>query len=284
MDHGRLFGPSWPMARSFGNQEVNISRTIHPQAKLFSRCAAAYRKWRPAYPSEAITKIVERFELRPGNRICDVGAGTGVLSLMMARRGFEVVAIEPLWEMLYEGVRQANADRLPVRFCQGIAEKIPLLARSVKAVTCAQAFHWFDPEAAFGEIYRVLVDRGCLALMWNFRDCRSVSWLAILEQLIQKYNPTYRSEFKMQQWKQTLKQSPLFEPVEYFEFYNDRYLGRNSVLELVRTFSYVCVLAEPVRAQLEEEINGLLDHEIARQGKKRLLLRYRTELYIVQKR
>jgi ubiquinone/menaquinone biosynthesis C-methylase UbiE len=40
----------------------------------------------------------------------------------------------------------------------------------VDAVTCAQAFHWFQPETALSEIHRVLRPGGGLAIVANVRD------------------------------------------------------------------------------------------------------------------
>ena len=58
----------------------------------------------------------------------------------------------------------------------GTAEALPLAAGSVDAVTVAQAFHWFDAEAAFAELARVLRPGGRVGLIWNARD-RHVGWV-----------------------------------------------------------------------------------------------------------
>jgi ubiquinone/menaquinone biosynthesis C-methylase UbiE len=52
----------------------------------------------------------------------------------------------------------------------GRAEAIPLPDDAVDAVTVAQAFHWFDEEAALREVDRVLRPGGQLAIVMNVRE------------------------------------------------------------------------------------------------------------------
>jgi SAM-dependent methyltransferase len=256
---------------------------IQPQAKLFSRCADAYRKYRPTYPPPVIETIFGEFGLKPGDLVCDLGAGTGILSSLLAEQGATVIAVDPLAEMSRIGAEQAAVRNHPVQFCQAVAEKIPLVNQSVQAVTCGQAFHWFDAESAFGEIHRVLTDGGGLALVWNFRDWENVPWLSELECLIMKYNPAYQPQFQMEDWEKLIGQSGLFHPVRRFEFFHERRLGRRSLLALVRTFSYVRILPDDLRAELEEEIITLFEKELTNGRQRSLLLRHRTDLYLTRK-
>ena len=71
----------------------------------------------------------------------DLAAGTGKLTRPLLATGAEIVAVEPVTEM--RAVLPAGARAL-----DGTAEAIPLATASADAVTVAQAFHWFDGEAA----------------------------------------------------------------------------------------------------------------------------------------
>jgi SAM-dependent methyltransferase len=120
------------------------------------------------------------FDLRPGTRVIDLGAGTGKFTRQLARSGADILAVEPSPSM-----RAELARNLPdVTLVSGSAESIPAADASVDAVFVAQAFHWFDPDPALSEIARVLRPGGGLGLIWNERD-DSVEWVSRLSRAIE---------------------------------------------------------------------------------------------------
>lgn len=56
--------------------------------------ADSYHK-RPNYPRKIIDEILDFTDHKCGDRICDIGAGTGNLSLLLAEKGLYVRALEP---------------------------------------------------------------------------------------------------------------------------------------------------------------------------------------------
>jgi SAM-dependent methyltransferase len=107
--------------------------------------------------------LVKRLGLGPGSVVVDLAAGTGKLARQLVPSGARVVAVEPLAEM--RSLIPAGIEAL-----DGTAEAIPLPDDVADAVTVAQAFHWFDAEAALLEIERVLRPDALLALVSNRRD------------------------------------------------------------------------------------------------------------------
>lgn len=61
------------------------------------------------------------------------------------------------------------------------AEAMSLADRSVDAVVCAQAFHWFDAPAALAEFARVIRPGGNVGLIWNVLDAESHVTAALAE-------------------------------------------------------------------------------------------------------
>ena len=132
----------------------------------FSSAADVYERARPSYPADAVAWLVEVAQLAPGRVVVDVGAGTGKLTRLLVPTGARVIAVEPVAEM-----RAKLTETTPgVELLDGVAEALPLEDASVDALTVAQAFHWFDYDAALPELHRVLRPDGPLVLIWNSRD------------------------------------------------------------------------------------------------------------------
>jgi ubiquinone/menaquinone biosynthesis C-methylase UbiE len=128
-------------------------------ARSFDRAAAEYEAARPEYPASLLDLLpIERHAT-----VLDLGAGTGKLTRLLARRYRDVVAVEPL-----DGMRAILETIVPeARSLAGSAEAIPLADASVDAVFAAQAFHWFATDDAVTEIARVLRSGGVLCLIRN---------------------------------------------------------------------------------------------------------------------
>jgi ubiquinone/menaquinone biosynthesis C-methylase UbiE len=97
-----------------------------------------------------------------GKRVLDVGCGTGNAALEAARRGAEVVAIDPAPRLVEVARRRAEAEGLRLDARVGDAAHLPAEDGSVFAVTSVFAVIFApDADAAVREILRVLRDDGC---------------------------------------------------------------------------------------------------------------------------
>jgi SAM-dependent methyltransferase len=136
--------------------------------QIFSSKVSDYVASRPDYPAALFAALRAECHLQAGAVVADIGAGTGLLTQGLLEQGYAVTAVEP-----GDGMRAA-ADQALAHFpgyssANGTAEQIPLQPSSVDLITAAQAFHWFDIEAARAEFLRVLKPRGQVALIWNDR-------------------------------------------------------------------------------------------------------------------
>lgn len=138
----------------------------------FEGKAALYRQYRPSYPKEYFDYLWGKAGLCPGDAVADIGAGTGIFSEQLLELGLRVFAVEPGADM--RGACQAQLGQNPAfSAIAGTAERTGLAPGSMKLVTAAQAFHWFDKKAFGAECRRILQPGGLVALIWNSRDLDS---------------------------------------------------------------------------------------------------------------
>jgi SAM-dependent methyltransferase len=132
-----------------------------------------YERGRPRYPDQ----VVDLAELASSSTVLEVAAGTGKFTRQLDSRFARVVAVEP-----DTGMRRLLVAGGPgVEAIDGTAEQIPLADDSVDAVFRAQAFHWFDNEAALTEIARVPRPGGALVVMWTAANGPAVPSIAAVE-------------------------------------------------------------------------------------------------------
>lgn len=156
----------------------------------FSNRVDDYVQYRPSYPEAAIDWLEDRGTLRPGVKTVDVGAGTGILTDQLRKRGYPVWAVEPNAAMREVAIG-AFSDSSIVSVVDASAERTTLPENTFELITAAQAFHWFDADAARLEFERILVDGGEVALIWNTRRTEGEAFLEDYEALIVEYGTDY---------------------------------------------------------------------------------------------
>ena len=133
----------------------------------YTQLADAYVT-RPDYADAAIDQIVEITELTPSARVLDIGAGTGHLTIKLAERGWDVLALEPNPAMRAHGLQRTRTLR-NVRWIDGLMEQTGQTAGSFSACTYGSSFGVVDRLATLREAARVLVDGGWFACVFNHR-------------------------------------------------------------------------------------------------------------------
>lgn len=130
----------------------------------FSRQAAAYRRYRPAYPRALIEFVAAQ---APGRRLAvDCATGNGQAAVALAAHFDAVLAVDGSASQLSRAERHAR-----VHYAAGIAEQLPLGERCAELVVAAQAAHWFDFGRFNAECRRVLAPGGVVAV-WTYEKFR----------------------------------------------------------------------------------------------------------------
>jgi SAM-dependent methyltransferase len=139
---------------------VTETSTARRYGAVFDTVAVEYDRHRPTYSDELIDLACRAGGLTAGDRVLEIGCGTGQLTRGLVARGLSVTAVEPgqnlisLARQVAPGVdfvnRRFEDAELPDRFA---------------AAFCAAAFHWLDPDVSWRKVARSLAPGGVLALI-----------------------------------------------------------------------------------------------------------------------
>jgi len=251
---------------------------IHEKAATgFDRAGDEYHRGRPEYPSEAVDFMIERFQITKDTKLVDLGAGTGKFTKLLADRGYQITAVEPV-----AGMRAKFKELLPDQeILDGTAEKIPLPDESCDLVIVAQAFHWFNGEKALEEIYRVLRPKGFLVLIWNARD-ESVDWVSQLTNIIDPHEGN-APRYKTGKWKEAFLATKRFAPLSQRSFPYLQVGPPEMIVDRVTSISFISALAENDRSTVVAQVQKLLAEHPALAGKEKIEFPYRTDLFWCEK-
>jgi SAM-dependent methyltransferase len=135
--------------------------------KVFDQVAAEYDRHRPTYPEQLIDLACQVAGLGRGDRVLEIGCGTGQLTGSLLARGLRVTAIEPgaqlagLAQQRLQGT--GELELVNARF-----EDARLPHEYFRAVFSASAIHWVDPDVGWQRAADALVPGGTLALIQYF--------------------------------------------------------------------------------------------------------------------
>lgn len=180
----------------------------------YTKLADAYLK-RPEYAQDAIDQMLATAGVSENARICDVGAGAAHLTLMLAKKGHMICAVEPNDAMRKNGVMR-TADFPNVQWFEGVGEHTGMKNHFFNLVTFGSSFNVCDRQQALAETARILKPNGWFACMWNHRDLNDPLQVEI-EKVIKKYVADYSYGTRREDQTDEINKSGLFHEVKYIE-------------------------------------------------------------------
>src|SRR5947209_9335951 len=143
------------------NTKVDVLPS-HADQKLqeeFNQWAAAGRgDEMEDHHSDITDQALALMDLQPGDRILDLGCGTGWASRRMARVAVagEVIGLDVADEMLRRA-EQSSQSFKNIRYVWGSAEKIPAADNHFSKVLSVESFYYYaDQGKALDELRRVM--------------------------------------------------------------------------------------------------------------------------------
>lgn len=144
---------------------------------LFSGGSQRYKQARPAYSTQIVKEILKHVPER--NFAWDCGAGSGQFTQLLAPYFGHVVATD---------ISEAQLQQAPyfenVSYQLQAAEQTTIPDQSIDLVTVAQAIHWFNFDAFYKEVIRVLKPQGVLAIIgYGLIQVQDAAINALVQQL-----------------------------------------------------------------------------------------------------
>jgi SAM-dependent methyltransferase len=158
----------------------------------FGKTAHDYGRYSAGFPPALFDRLSTYGVGQPGQRVLDLGTGTGTLARGLALRGCTVTGLDPSAPLLAEAQRLDQEAGVTIRYVQATAEHSGLPDTSFEVVTAGQCWHWFDRPRAAQEVRRLLVSRGWLVIA-------HFDWIPLpgnvveaTEKLIETHNPAWK--------------------------------------------------------------------------------------------
>ena len=145
------------------------------------------------------TKYIEKY-LKKGDKILEVGAGTGAYSLYYAKQGYDVTAVELVEENI-EKLKQGITDHMNIKVQQGNAIDLSMFEDEVFDITLVLGpmYHLFtreEQEKAIAEAIRVTKKGGLIYFAYITNDAVILKVL-LLEHKLLEYKDKHDEKFKL---------------------------------------------------------------------------------------
>lgn len=215
--------------------------------------AGVYERGRPEYAPAVVGAIAAELGIPAGGPVLDLAAGTGKLTRALLGVGLDVVAVEPQLEL--RELLEASVGGERVR--EGLAEAIPLPDESVAAVTVADAFHWFEHEAALAEIGRVLRPGGGLAVLSAVPDWSGASWAHEVGTLIAGMLAEH-PKFDGPPWQESVRDAGGWTEPREIRVTTSQPASPERMVDYVASMSWVASLPEDQRAETLAKVDEII--------------------------
>ena len=178
----------------------------------WGRTSEDYAKYRDIYPDSFYEKIYELGIGKAGQKILDIGTGTGVLPRAMYKYGAHWVGTDISENQIKQAHILAKASGMDIEFYTCQAENIDYPKDTFDVITACQCIYYPDHSITAPKFGDILKKGGRFLILW-------MAWLPYedriagrSEDIILKYNPGWNGA--------GYERSPVGVPGEYLEYFD----------------------------------------------------------------
>ena len=171
--------------------EIIDKRIDGGKAFDWGRTSEDYARFRDIYPKKFYDKIIERNLCIKGQKVLDLGTGTGVLPRNMYQYGAEWIGADISENQIEQARILSEQQNMNIRYIALPTEKITFPDHTFDVITACQCFVYFDHDVIAPKLAKMLKENGRLLILY-------MSWLPHedeiakkSEELVLRYNPKW---------------------------------------------------------------------------------------------
>lgn len=279
---------AWDLHRDYEQEDQMMWGDMMAMEKraTFNEVAELYDRVRNHYPDQLFSDLFALTQLPQNARVLEIGPGTGLATLQVAKRGCEVVGVE-LGNAMAEVARRKLAAFPKVEIQVVAFEEWQPPADPFDLVMAATAFHWLEPEVRFTKSAAVLRPGGYLAII-NYLHVSGGDPLFFeqTQSCYQRYMPGTPAGLRLPTAEEVVTDTSELEACGLFEqpvirhYVTEERYTADQYLDLLSTYSTHITLEPDNRQRLFDCIRELIDGQYGGQISKR----YLHEMILAQRR
>ena len=175
--------------------EIKDKRIDKGKAFDWGKTSSEYAKYRDIYPPEFYKKIVDRGLCIKGQKVLDLGTGTGVLPRNMYKFGADWTGTDISPEQIEMAKHLAKDAGMKIDFrtvpTEQLASQPDFKKGSFDVITACQCFWYFDHEKVMPVLADLLKPNGKLVILYMAWLPQEDEIAGQSEKLILKYSPSW---------------------------------------------------------------------------------------------
>nr|MCR4926052.1 class I SAM-dependent methyltransferase [Clostridiales bacterium] len=142
--------------------EITDKRIDDGKAFDWGKTSKEYAKYRDIYPEIFYKKIVEKNLCVNGQKVLDLGTGTGVLPRNMYQYGAKWTGTDISSEQIEQAKILAKEENMDIDFMAVPTEKLDFSENTFDVITACQCFWYFDHKRVLPKLAQLLKPNGKL--------------------------------------------------------------------------------------------------------------------------
>lgn len=240
----------------------------------FDVSAENYHSIRPGYPSALYKDIKKQCDINKASKLLEIGVGSGMATVELAKIGCSMVAIEPGSHLV--AIAKKQTERFQnVKILKKTFEEFNSSNNSFDVVLAFTSFHWLKKKDKYQRIAEMINDSGSLVLVWNwFFQSNSSASIAVNKAYHELLFDVYPNQMNtgeinemifttLVQREREVIQNPFFYPVFLKKYLVNYDYDAQSYSNLLNTFPKIIAIEAKRKSRFLERIFKT----IARHGK-----------------